>query len=202
MRYLLSLFLAGVIGFSSIFTVEAKKLTPEEALERATATTSPTTKSLGKLKAKKAAMKLVKAVPYEKTNEEAVYLYNSTDGNGFLVLSADDRFPAVLGYSDTGSVSSDEENPAFAWWIEQYAARIGSAEDSDIPDGAEESTKAAISPLIKTKWAQRAPFYNLTPKDPATNSQSLTGCVATALSQIMYYHQHPAVGTGTIEYEY
>lgn len=147
-------------------------------------------------------MKLVKAVASEKTNEEAVYLFNSADGNGFMVLSADDRFPAVLGYSETGSVSNSDENPAFAAWIEQYAAYIGSAEAPEIADGAEGTPKAAISPMIETKWAQRAPFYNLTPIDQSTNKQSLSGCVATALSQIMYYHKYPAVGTGTISYSY
>ena len=52
-----------------------------------------------------------------------------------------------------------------------------------------------LSPLIKTKWGQDYP-YNLQCPLIASNIHQLTGCVATAMSQLMYYHQYPKTGRG------
>jgi hypothetical protein len=66
------------------------------------------------------------------------------------------------------------------------------------------STKstAAVVPLIQTKWNQ-APYYNeLCPLDPETNRRTYTGCVATAMAQIMKYWNYPANGTGFHSYNH
>lgn len=46
-----------------------------------------------------------------------------------------------------------------------------------------------IAPLVQTTWGLRAPYYNLC---PVINGQHCeTGCVATAMAQVMRYYQHP-----------
>lgn len=44
--------------------------------------------------------------------------------------------------------------------------------------------------MLTTTWAQYAPYYNATPT--VDGKQCLTGCIATALAQILNYYQYPA----------
>lgn len=62
---------------------------------------------------------------------------------------------------------------------------------------------SAIEPLIETKWAQGSPYNNLCPKrkDLTDGTKCVTGCVATAMAQVMNYHKYPATGNGYISYE-
>lgn len=50
-----------------------------------------------------------------------------------------------------------------------------------------------VEPLLKTKWSQRAPYNNLVISNLGENYP--TGCVATAMAQIMNYWQHPTQRT-------
>lgn len=60
------------------------------------------------------------------------------------------------------------------------------------------SYASSVSPLVKTKWNQDSPYNNLCPLDGG--KRSVTGCVATALAQIMKYHEWPKKGTGSRTY--
>ena len=55
-----------------------------------------------------------------------------------------------------------------------------------------------VGPLIQTQWDQDAPYYNLCP-GYGTN-KAYTGCVATAMAQVMNYWQWPVSGTGNHSY--
>lgn len=52
--------------------------------------------------------------------------------------------------------------------------------------------RAEIAPMIKTKWGQGSPYNLQCPVKSGVHCQ--TGCVATAMAQIMYYHKCPAEG--------
>ena len=133
------------------------------------------------------------------------YVFNRGGNNGFIIVSADERAIAVLGYSNEGRFDYDSLPPNFKGWLESYDEQIESLDNpqsyttpADVQDLKEPSLRASypasVSPLIKTKWDQLEP-YNL--KCP---SNSPTGCVATAMAQIMYYYQHPVKGTGSHSY--
>ena len=57
----------------------------------------------------------------------------------------------------------------------------------------------AIAPMIKTKWDQVEPYYNQCPM--VGTNRTYTGCVATAMAQVLKYWNYPEVGTGSISYE-
>lgn len=67
-----------------------------------------------------------------------------------------------------------------------------------IPSG---DFKEAVEPLCKTLWAQDKPFNNLCPTTSKGKAYP-SGCVATALSQIMYYHKYPIKGKGSHQYSF
>ena len=135
--------------------------------------------------------------------EKQLSVYGA-EGNGFVVLSNDDHFPAVLGYS------SDEFDQAnlpcgLQWWIGAMESSLetlaeSGADVSTIPSYAPSTT---IGPLLKTTWSQDEPFNRQCPQYMNNkDSLCLTGCIATALSQILYHHKWPAQATGSGSYTY
>lgn len=134
----------------------------------------------------------------------AVYLFNDkTDGNGYLLLSADDMAPAILGFGDITQSDDSDFNPEFKWWIEEYGRQIewmrknpGSVEGARKAPGAPYFSE--IAPKVTTKWNQSEPFNNLCPV--YQGQRCVTGCVATALSQLMKYHNWPPTGAGSNSY--
>ena len=125
----------------------------------------------------------------ENTTNGAFYIFNNPNG-GFVIVSADDRTPEILGYSDEGQFDSDNVPDNMRAWLQSYADQIKA-----MPETAEarqmsmqrKVAKNNIAPLIETHWNQARPYYNNCPAIGST--RCVTGCVATAMAQLMYYHQ-------------
>ena len=138
---------------------------------------------------------------------------NPKDKNGFIIVSADQRVPAVLGYSFIGEFSENDLAPAFREWMDHYKEQIIYAvqnnlmPDREITDqwkrylstievkGTEQLSE--VSPLLTTRWTQRGYYNNLCPYDITCSGDALNyhvpaGCVAVAMAQIMKYHGYPA----------
>jgi len=134
----------------------------------------------------------------------AMYVFNRGEQDGYVLISADERLEAVLGYTDSGRFDINGASPALQWWLRRYAEQISEWSALDEQEAMESTeTTTTISPLLGTvQWAQEVPYYNQCPKDLFTDSISMTGCVATAAAQIMKKWQYPEHGTGTHSYEY
>lgn len=121
-----------------------------------------------------------------------------SDGTkSFVVVGADDVAPAVLGYSDNGDATLT--NPHFMWWLSQMDTVVCKAAASNIPlktvTPDPTKYKESIEPLLQTQWGQMMPYNNLCPQTSGTN-RCLTGCVATSIAQVLYYHHGPKTGYG------
>ncbi len=129
------------------------------------------------------------------------YIFSKPE-KGFILVSADDVAVPVLGYSDEGVIDPTNIPENMAWWLSQYSEEIAAAKNNGTMKGANKfesrQEKAAIKPMCTTKWNQSAPYYNMCPK--YGSSYCMTGCVATAMAQVMKYHNWPDVGTGSINY--
>ena len=149
----------------------------------------------------------------EKGERVPLYVYNSSvkDG-GFVIVSGDDGTTApVLGYSDKGSFSYDKAPCGLKMLLSQYEKQIdylakhpklstkkwsktrGYADDYD--------GNIVVAPLLKTKWGQTSPFNDLCPKVDGKDN-AVTGCVATAMAQIMAYWKYPTQGRGSNNYSW
>jgi hypothetical protein len=146
------------------------------------------------------------------TNDQQFYVFNSEDGDGFVIVSADDVAHPILGYSKTEIIDINNLPENFKWWLNEYSREIRWAQDNNLMQTKEiaiewqrvlmnqvKASTPIVEPLIKTEWGQDAPFNN---KCPIYDGQhrALTGCVATAVAQIMNYWQHPIKGTGSHSY--
>ncbi len=131
----------------------------------------------------------------------AYYAFNSDADRGFVIISGDDQFPAVVGYSKSGSISVDSEMPEqLAAFLNDYteyveAVRKGEAAAPQRAKG-DITGDVVVAPLLTCKWGQDMPYNYYCPNNYPV------GCVATAMSQILYYHKYPAQAKGTISYSY
>lgn len=179
---LLSLVLLG------INPVCAKHLTPESALARLSL--SKQARAIG-LNSRKP-LELVASLP-------ELYVFSS--GEGFVVASGNDCAPALLGYSDSGEFDV-AGNPALQWWLGQYSDQIAEAQRQHrtLRSAAPSSEMTPIEPMCPFIWNQGGPFNDDCPL--YRGRRCVTGCVATAMSILMRYHQWPPQGVGQHSYKW
>lgn len=175
----------------------ARSLSAEEALARATESGIRKMPSV-----KTGALRL--AYTLKSGNDgNALYVFNGKTG-GYLVTAADDIMPAVLGYSDSGCFDSDNVSPAMQWWLESYSRQLEYCQSQGVADAAvkENPNKpkgGAVEPIVKTLWDQGSPYNLDCPKE--NNTRTYTGCVATAMAQVIKAHEWPKEH-GIGEYKY
>lgn len=137
-------------------------------------------------------------------NEPAVYVFNGEDG--FVLVSAEDDARAILGYSDHGRFDATDMPENMQFWLQMYADELASKPTSSLKGRVQrriaahaQATYPTISPILgEVEWGQDEPYNNLCPT--VGGDRSVTGCVATAISQIMYVHKYPTKGTGSKTY--
>lgn len=134
-----------------------------------------------------------------------LYVFNVKDEGGFVIVSNDDRTTPILGFSDSGSLDpASMPNNMRAWlqgyadeiaWLQQHGSKASGLKKARGKVGSHSTDP--VAPLISTTWNQGAPYNNLCPKYDG-NTRSATGCVATAMAQVMYYHKWPTSATASI----
>ncbi len=118
-------------------------------------------------------------------------IYGYEEG-GMVVISRDNSFPAVLGYSDSRYQKSNMPS-GFNWWMQAVSFALENSVDAGL-----DRNKVSFSPvdrMILAQWGQNDPYNYYSPEENGKKCPS--GCVATAMSQIMYYYKYPASGKGT-----
>ena len=151
------------------------------------------------------------AIAYTQTqadNEPAVYVFNGQEG--FVLVSANDDTRAVLGYSDNGRFDATDIPENMQFWLQMYADELARYEANKpvLKAGQVALTRSkrvaattypTIAPILgNVEWGQGTPYNNLCPT--VGGERSVTGCVATAITQIMYVHKYPTKGTGSKTY--
>ena len=121
-----------------------------------------------------------------------------SDDLGFAVVTADDHARPVIGYSATPFAETMPDG--FKWWLEKAKDAL-SRSMLNSQQSILNSQHSAIMPLLTTKWGQEYPYnakvrYLIGDK----TYQFMTGCVATAMAQVMHYHRFPRRGHGSIRY--
>ena len=150
------------------------------------------------------------AVVYTAKTAGKADFYVINKKKGFVIVSADDVIgETVLGYSDTGSFDYDDLPENAKWWLSQYQEQIeqvrrgavsvvsGKVPKRGIKSGT--ATEVVVPPLLgDIAWGQSAPFNKFCPL--IDGSPSVTGCVATAMAQVMSFHNWPLQGVGSHTY--
>ena len=131
-----------------------------------------------------------------RTTETPYYIFNDARGHGFVIVSGDDEMGEVLAYSTERTLDTLNANPCVKLLLEGYRQTFEVLKEGKVI--VQGNTRAGqfsqtVSPLLKSKWGQSHPFN-------AKTGYPYSGCVATAVAQMMYYYQWPAQGRGKNEY--
>ena len=183
----------------TVATGSASKLSPEQAVQRLFSDSD--------IQLPVSTMTRGDNLQLDKTVDN-IYIFSNNEG--FFFLPAYDQAPPLLGYSDNSSVNNTAsdilENPGLRYWLDFYNTELKAlANSADSYESADDSHKSAtradrspITPLLTTKWNQEAPYNLLCPK--VNGHETVTGCVATAMAQVMKFHNYPERGNGSHSY--
>lgn len=144
--------------------------------------------------------------------KNAYYVFNVENNGGFVIVAGDDRTREILGYSEHGNIDMKHIPCNMKWWLESYAQQIATLGSYQKPaaSAVNRTQRAAVAPLITAKWNQDSPYYNWCPdgnyvdydeEGYNTERRCLTGCVATAMAQLMYYWKWPKTCPALDSYE-
>ena len=129
--------------------------------------------------------------------QNAFYVFNVGEDDGYVIASSDDRMPTVLGYSLNGHFDPKSIPDNMRSLLQDYSSQHEYLQQH--PESAPLRVAIvgdAISPLIRSNWEQGPPYNDQCPL--INGEHAVTGCVATAMAQIMYYHQWPTQTTKPI----
>ncbi|MFH1005110.1 MAG: thiol protease/hemagglutinin PrtT [Bacteroidota bacterium] len=145
------------------------------------------------------------------------YIFNFGE-KGFVIVSAENATTPIIGYSLEGAYSDIDQPEVFQEWMQQYKEGIIYVRENKLTANSESTTQwehylstsfvlnsaknvLAVGPLLTSKWDQISPYNDMCPAasgGPAgSNGHALTGCVATSMSQVMYYYKWPITGVGS-----
>lgn len=173
--------------------------------------------------ARSLAQKFVKAnFDFASQNDELTMVYSQTSfyvfnvgENGFVILSANDAYRPIIGYSDESAFDPDNMAPA----LSDFLDRVNAYRTNRSKHNATMETMADWARLhecgqlvsryggrdaeylVQTKWNQNYPYNYCCPSDPdGPGGHVYAGCVATAAAQVMRYWNHPIQGQGSHTY--
>lgn len=135
------------------------------------------------------------------TKTPAYYIFEHGKNKGFTIVSGDDRLPEIVGYADQGNYDENalpENYVSFMNAYQKMAEKLTSGDGNARQQLAEienyqaaRTTAKAVAPILgKIEWSQFAPYNNSCPVYDGVN-RAATGCVATAMTQVMAHYQHP-----------
>ena len=150
-----------------------------------------------------------------KAAEDPVFYVYNIDGGGWVIVSGDDCATPIIAYSDTGSFNTKGMPSNLDSWLGTIRKEIRKARQDGKKGNADVQwrwqhaghphTKAGSSTkqLTTANWNQKSPYNSYLStyvKNKNTGVTGLyTGCVATAMAEVLHYHKWPVKGTGTLD---
>ena len=130
------------------------------------------------------------------------YIFNADADGGYVIVSGDDRIEPILGYVEQGSFDPDNIPENMRSWLQFYTDQIKYVIDNNIQPGDPiikkrnkvSGTKHSIPELLKTRWNQGRPYNITCPKyykEDGSQDLPATGCVATAMAQVVNFYKFP-----------
>lgn len=138
-------------------------------------------------------------------SQQSYYVFPNANSKGFTIVSGDDRLPEIVGYSSQGSYDENNLPEGFVSFMKAYQnlynkVNLGDAEAlknlAEIKawrnkKNASAASTSAVAPLLgNIEWDQTSPYNNMCPRYDSVHVAA-TGCVATAMAQVMAYYKYP-----------
>lgn len=179
-----------LLALIACLAIQAERVTEQEALQKAQKF----------MQGKKFKTKNLRRAPSLDASNNAYYVFNVENDNGFVIVAGDDRMPDILGYSEKGSNNTHSIPCNMEWLMNCYTQTLDSLNAYGITQkwsARRSNNNATIEPLITTTWGQHAPYNKYCPE--IEGKKCPTGCVATAMAQIINYKKWPQGETAAVE---
>ena len=145
--------------------------------------------------------------------EACFYVFNAGT-TGFVIVSADDRFRPIVGYSDEGTFDTENMSPELVFYLDKIIEARTSRNAVRFDNTEQEWQSVAttgklisrnggrgVDYICTTKWNQDSPYNLYAPEaSSGPGGRCYAGCVATAMSQVMKRWNHPTQGSGNHSY--
>lgn len=161
----------------------------------AAARLTPTTDAPALVKAAGVDASQLRKSPLADSAQKPYYIFSRGQGQGYVIVSGDDCLPAILGYTESGDFDEATCAPALADWLAGYEQLITEAQRSGRNAPRKDAARTAtagrrdIAALVQTHWHQSSPYNDQCPTITSNGNRAITGCVATAASQVVFYHK-------------
>ena len=173
--------------------------------------------------ARQAAQGFVRTAFAESSRSTALDLVMTTDAyfvfnvgqTGFVIVSADNCFRPIVGYSDEDLFPTENPSPEMMYYLDnlsqgrEAALKASIRQDATVADEWQRLLSGNPLPsrngerkafhLVQTKWNQNSPYNKFCPSE---GGRTYAGCVATAMSQVMNFWKYPTHGYGQHSYTY
>ena len=126
-------------------------------------------------------------------SEELYYVFNRGENGGYVIVSGDDQTLPVLGYTEEGEFDYNNLPDNMRAWLQDYEEELLFLSGTPaLSKPAYAPVHDKIEPMVTTKWNQGSPYNDECPLY-FNQGRSVTGCVATAMAQVMYYQRAKSV---------
>ena len=194
-----------VIFLFIIQFVAAQQIAEKDALWRAQKFLTSSHRSGGK-GAPAVAPTMELAYVGKQDDEVHFYVFNSAsigEKGGFVIVGGDETARDILGYSTHGKFNYDSIPDNVRYWLLMYDEQISQGIASSARPVSRVVSRATVPGLLSTTWNQDDPYNSELPSlgNGYTGRYALaTGCVATAMAQVMKFHEYPQHGVGSKSY--
>lgn len=206
----------------AVFSLFAADITPEEALNIVNTFIQKDKTAQKNIRKAPAGTRIAPSIAHKmpsraNAHKDNVYIINLGSDQGFVVVSGETGTTAeILGYCDHGSFDINDAPVQFLDLLNEYSAGIDSLRQdpslarAQLPAHMKKAYPSTlgnmiVEPLLTTTWNQMAPYNDLCPIDDSTNvwegstdyhGHCPSGCVPTAVGQVMRYWKWPKQSGG------
>lgn len=129
------------------------------------------------------------------------YIFEPSEGKGYVLVAANKASEPVLGYSLNGRFPASQMPPGMKYLLEIYDEQLNYLKVKRVTStqtiqakwenrNTPQAKNLSVAPLLSTTWDQGWP-YNLECPTNTMGGRAVTGCVATAMAQLMNYWNFP-----------
>lgn len=130
----------------------------------------------------------------------AYYIYNKVNEPGFVIVGGSSFAPEIVGYSFESAFDVGNMSPALGEFLQSFERTVELADSlgCNMRSLIAAKTAPAVDPIVSALWGQGAPYDKYCPE--IDGEKCPVGCVATALSQVMYHYKWPKEAKGKVTY--
>ena len=200
------LFCAVLLLFTSLVSPWAREVTEREAEEKALRFLTMHSGASARQARAAAAVTVSRVLPPQRAARVApaaaptYYIYNADGGRGFVVIAGESEVQEVLAYSLQGEFHPEYWDKGAGFFLDGYDKQISMVRSGEAQATVPQVTATTPILLTTANWDQDGAYFNDTYAPKYEGESCYSGCVATAMAEVMQYHRHPQRGRGSYSY--